>query len=68
MGYYASRMSIFVKHLNGPTWGRNGQFAETQDTVIFIRALESLWRECPPRRGLKPLAVGMVLHGLVHDS
>ncbi len=68
MGYYASRMSIFVKHLNGPTWGRDGQFAETQDTVIFIRALESLWLDRPPRRGLKPLAVGMVLHGLVHES
>lgn len=68
MGYYASRMSVFVKHLNGPTWGKDGQFAETQDTVVFIRALEKLWAERPPKRGLKPLAVGMVLHGLVHES
>lgn len=68
MGYYASHMSVFMKFLNGPTWGRDSRFAETQDTVVFLRALDSMWQEKPKKRLLKPLAVGMVLHGLVHES
>ncbi|MDX2220309.1 MAG: DNA-directed DNA polymerase [Burkholderiales bacterium] len=68
MGYYASHMSVFMKFLNGPTWGRDSRFAETQDTVVFLRALDSMWQEKPKKRLLKPLAVGMVLHGLVHEN
>lgn len=68
MGYYASHMSVFMKFLNGPSWGRDSRFAETQDTVVFLRALDSMWQEKPKKRLLKPLAVGMVLHGLVHES
>jgi DNA polymerase-4 len=68
MGYYSARMSVFMKYLNGPTWGKDTQFNETQDTVIFLRALDSAWKQRPPRKTLKPLAVGMVLHGLVHES
>lgn len=68
MGYYAARYSVFMKYLNGPTWGRDSQFNETQDTVVFLRALEHVWKQRPPKKSLKPLAVGMVLHGLVHES
>ena len=68
IGYYASRMSVFMKYLNGPTWGKDSQFNETQDTVVFLRALQHVWRQRPAKKSLKPLAVGMVLHGLVHES
>lgn len=68
MEYYATHMSVFMKYLNGPPWGRDSRFAETQDTVVFLRALDSMWQEKPKKRLLKPLAVGMVLHGLIPAS
>jgi DNA polymerase IV len=68
MSYYASRLSIKMKYLNGPVWSREAQYMDTQDTVVFLRALAELWKMRPRRKTLKPLAVGVVLHGLVHET
>ena len=68
MSYYAARLSLQMKYLNGPVWLRESQFMDTQDTVVFLRALAELWKMRPRRKTLKPLAVGVVLHGLVHET
>jgi DNA polymerase-4 len=71
MDYYASRLTVQLRYLDGPVWSREARFMDTQDTMVFLHALTELWakrRRGKTPRALKPFAVGMVLHGLVHES
>ena len=64
-GYYASSLYVYVKFLDREGWDAHRRLEETQDTVVFITALRGLWAGAPAGR---PLAVGVVLGGLVPEA
>ena len=65
--FYAARMSIDLKYLDGGHWAAEMRLVDTQDTKTFLHALEKLWskRPCDPRTILK---VGMVYSDLVSEA
>jgi len=66
-GYYASRLSIDVKYLDGGHWGAEMRLVDTQDTKNFLHALEKLWSKRP--RGTRTiLKVGMAYSDLVSEA
>lgn len=64
--YYCRRLGLSLSWLgnNGSHWDDIG-FQETCDTGFLLARLENLWGRLPP---FKPLAVGVVLFGLVPAS
>ena len=66
--FYAARLSVRMKYLNGPAWSAETRFTDSQDTIIFLRALTEAWKQRPRNKTQKPLAVGMVLHELIPAS
>ena len=45
--FYAGRLSIGVKYLDGTRWDSDMKLVDTQDTVTFLHALDKLWLARP---------------------
>lgn len=63
--FWASGIQIFVRFLGQESWKANCRLIETQDTLAFLHAIDSLWKELPMG---SIYAVGVVLTGLVPES
>jgi DNA polymerase IV len=59
--HYTGRIAIKVKFLNAPSWERNTQLLDTQDTLDLLHAVESMWQHFPTKRRVTPLQVGITL-------
>jgi len=66
-GYYAARMAIDVKYLDGGHWGAEMRLVDTQDTKTFLHTLEKLWSK-RPRDARTILKVGMAYSDLVSEA
>lgn len=64
-GLWASEIQIFVRFHKQDSWKARCKLAETQDTLAFIRAIATLWKELPAGQ---VYAVGVVLAGLVSEA
>jgi DNA polymerase-4 len=64
-GLWATAVEIFVRFLRQDSWKAKCALAETQDTLVFLHAVDELWKSLPEG---EPYAVGVVLFGLVPDS
>ncbi len=49
-GFYAGRISIDLKYLDGGHWGAELRLVDTQDTKTFLHALDKLWAKRPAHR------------------
>lgn len=66
-GYYAGRLSVDLKYLDGSHWHEEMRLVDTQDTVTFLHALEKLWARRP--RDLRTiLKVGMAYSDFVSED
>ena len=65
--FYAGRISIGVKYIDGTRWDADMKLVDTQDTVAFLHALEKLWGKRPKNRRTL-LQVGMVFTDLVSEE
>ncbi len=66
-GYYAGRMSIGLKYLDGTRWDADMRLVDTQDTMSFLHVLESLWAKRPKQRRTI-LQVGMAFSDFVAEA
>jgi len=48
--YYAARLAIGIKYLDGSHWATEMRLVDTQDTVAFLHALDKLWGKRPKDR------------------
>jgi DNA polymerase-4 len=48
--FYAGRLSIGLKYLDGGHWATEMRLVDTQDTVAFLHALDKLWTKRPKDR------------------
>ena len=48
-GFYAGRLSIDLKYLDGGHWGAEMRLVDTQDTKTFLHALDKLWAQAARR-------------------
>lgn len=64
-GLYASGVHIYARFTGQDAWKAHCSVMETQDTMAFINAVTTLWKEIP--RG-QIFAVGVVLMGLVPEA
>ena len=62
---WASEVEVFVRFLRQDSWKAKCTLTETQDTLVFLHAIDELWKELPEG---DPYAVGVVLFGLVPDA
>ncbi len=65
--FYASRLTIGIKYLDGGRWDADMRLVDTQDTVTFLHALEKLWGGRPKTRRTI-LQVGMAFSDLVSEA
>jgi DNA polymerase-4 len=66
-GYYASRITVSVKYLDGTHWDADMRLVDTQDTVTFLHILQKLWGGRPKDRRTI-LQVGMAFSDLVSEA
>ena len=66
-GYYAARMSIGLKFLDGSHWDAEMRLVDTQDTMAFLHVLERLWARRPKDRRTI-LKVGMAYSDFVSEA
>jgi DNA polymerase-4 len=66
-GYYAARISVDLKYLDGGHWGAEMRLVDTQDTKTFLAALEKLWAKRPASRRTI-LRVGMAYSDFVAEA
>ena len=66
-GYYAGRLGIDLKYLDGSHWGTEMRLVDTQDTVTFLHALDKLWAKRPKDRRTI-LKVGMAYSDFVAEA
>ena len=64
-GFFASGIQIFVRFMGQDSWKARCGLMETQDTLEFISAVTTLWKELPDGR---IFAVGVALSGLVPEA
>lgn len=65
-GYLAGSMGIYLKYTgNNDGWHQEMHFQETQDTIEFLRVMETLWQQRPSRPPGAPMQVGVYLLGLI---
>ena len=64
-GFYASAINVYARFTGQDAWQAHCTLMETQDTMAFINAARTLWRELP--RG-QLFAVGVALSGLVPEA
>lgn len=48
--FYAGRMSVGVKYIDGTRWDREMRLVDTQDTMAFLHALGKMWSQRPKNR------------------
>ena len=65
LDYWTSSLRVCVRYRNRTSWDDHISFVECQDTLTLLEALEKVWRKSPQD---KPLAVGVTLFNLVHNS
>jgi DNA polymerase-4 len=65
--YYAARLSIDLKYLDGGHWGAEMRLVDTQDTKTFLHALDKLWGK-RPRGNRTILKVGMAYSDFVSED
>ena len=65
--YYAARLSVGIKYLDGSHWATEMRLVDTQDTVAFLHALDKLWAKRPKDRRTI-LKVEMAYSDLVPES
>jgi DNA polymerase IV len=66
-GFYAARLAIAVKYLDGSRWDSEMRLVDTQDTVVFLHALDKLWLG-RPKDHRTILQVGMAYSDLVSEA
>ena len=66
-GYYAGRLAIDLKYLDGSHWATEMRLVDTQDTVTFLHALDKLWARRPKDRRTI-LKVGMAYSDFVAEA
>jgi DNA polymerase-4 len=66
-GFYAGRISIGLKYLDGTRWDADMKLVDTQDTVAFLHVLDKLWAERPADRRTI-LQVGMAYSDFVSEE
>ncbi len=66
-GFYAGRLSIDLKYLDGSHWSAEMRLVDTQDTVTFLHALDELWARRPKDRRTI-LKVGMAYSDFVSEA
>jgi DNA polymerase-4 len=66
-GFYAGRMTVDLKYIDGGHWGKDMRLVDTQDTVAFLHVLEKLWSERPKRKRTI-LKVGMAFSDFVSEQ
>jgi DNA polymerase-4 len=66
-GYYAARLSIDLKYLDGGHWATEMRLVDTQDTKTFLHALEKLWAK-RPKGNRTILKVAMAYSDLVSEA
>jgi DNA polymerase-4 len=65
--YYAGRLTIDLKYLDGSHWSTEMRLVDTQDTVAFLHALDKLWTKRP--KDLRTiLRVGMAYSDFVPED
>ncbi|HET7732018.1 MAG TPA: DNA polymerase [Usitatibacter sp.] len=66
-GFYAGRLSIGVKYVDGTRWDTDMKLVDTQDTVAFLQTLDRLWSARPAHK--RPiLQVGMAYSDFVSEA
>ena len=69
MEYCAGKYSISVRIENGPRLALEARCPPAQDSFIFLKLLDELWRELMREAGNKRVKkVNVVLHGLVPEK
>jgi DNA polymerase-4 len=63
-GYYAGRVAVDLKYLDGAHWHQEMRLVDTQDTMTFLHALEKLWSK-RPKNARTILKVGMAFSDFV---
>jgi len=66
-GFYAGRVTLDLKFLDGSHWQADMRLVDTQDTVAFLHALEKLWSKRPKDRRVI-LRVGMAYSDFVSEA
>jgi DNA polymerase-4 len=66
-GFYAGRLSIDLKYLDGGHWAAEMRLVDTQDTKTFLHALDKLWAK-RPKGSRTILKVGMAYSDFVAES
>jgi DNA polymerase-4 len=66
-GFYAGRVGVDLKYLDGSHWQADMRLVDTQDTVTFLHALEKLWARRPKDRRTI-LRVGMAYSDFVPEA
>ncbi len=66
-GYYAGRISIGIRYIDGTRWDADMKLVDTQDTVAFLHALDKLWTRRPTDRRTI-LQVGMAYSDFVGEA
>jgi DNA polymerase-4 len=66
-GFYAGRVTLDLKYLDGSHWQADMRLVDTQDTVAFLHALEKLWEKRPGDRRVI-LRVGMAYSDFVSEA
>ena len=66
-GFYASRIAVGVKYLDGSRWDADMCLVDTQDTVTFLHVLDKLWA-ARQRNRRTILQVGMAFSELVSEA
>jgi DNA polymerase-4 len=66
-GFYAGRLSIGVKYLDGSRWDADMKLVDTQDTMAFLHVLDKLWKDRPKDRRTI-LQVGMAYSDFVSEA
>ena len=57
--FFTSTLQVFIKFDDGQDWVDHATFAETQDTLEFLRIFEEIWSRHPKRRFTTPIATGV---------
>jgi DNA polymerase-4 len=66
-GFYAGRLAIDLKYLDGSHWSTEMKLVDTQDTVTFLHTLDKLWAKRPADRRTI-LRVGMAYSDFVSEA
>jgi len=65
LGYWAKRLTLHVKYVDGRSFHDDATFHETNDTLSLVQVLTKLWTKLP---GGQPLRVGVTLEDLAGSA